>query len=266
MENCKLLLFDLDGTLLQSDKTISPATLKALQKCRKNGILIGVCTSRGEQNAVSFTEELHPDILIASGGALVKYNGVYIYKAEFSGEETKQMIAIARKVCGDDSEITIDTINSHYWNYRIDPKKQDHSWGDSIYTDFRDFCEPSLKMCIEIFEDSQAKQLMGLLNTCDCARFSDGYWYKFTKKSATKERAISEVCSSCGIKADEIIAFGDDYADIGMLESCGKGVAMGNAIDEVKQKADVIIGSNDEDGIAEYLSQIYETKAIKEKL
>ena len=57
MENCKLLLFDLDGTLLRSDKTISQATLKALQRCRKKGILIGVSTSRGEQNALSFIEE-----------------------------------------------------------------------------------------------------------------------------------------------------------------------------------------------------------------
>lgn len=225
MENYKLLLFDLDGTLLRSDKTISPATLKALQKCREKGVLIGVSTSRGEQNALSFIEELQSEVLIASGGALVKYNGEYIYKAEFSKEETKQMIAIAREVCGNDCEITIDTIDSHYWNYRIDPKKQDHSWGDSIYTDFQDFEERSLKMCIEIFEDSQAKLLMELLNACDCVRFSDGYWYKFTKKSATKERAILEVCSSCGIKVDEIIAFGDDYADIGMLELCGKGIA-----------------------------------------
>lgn len=253
MENYKLLLFDLDGTLLRSDKTISQATLKALQRCRENGILIGVSTSRGEHNALSFIEELQPDVLIASGGALVKYNGVYIYRAEFSEEETRQMIETARKVCGVDCEITIDTIDSHYWNYRIDPKEQDHSWGDSIYTDFKDFEESSLKMCVEIFEDSQARRLQELLNECDCIRFSDGYWYKFTKKTATKENAILEVCAACGIKTEEIMAFGDDYADIGMLEICGKGIAMGNAINEVREKADLVIGSNDEDGIAEYL-------------
>ena len=256
MENCKLLLFDLDGTLLRSDKTISRTTLNALKKCRENGILIGVSTSRGEQNALSFIEELQPDVLIASGGALVKYNGEYIYKAEFSREETRRMIATARKVCGSDCEITIDTIDSHYWNYRIDPKEQDHSWGDSIYTDFKDFEESSLKMCVEIFEDSQAKRLQELLDECDCIRFSDGYWYKFTKKTATKENAILEVCAICGIKTEEIIAFGDDYADIGMLKLCGKGIAMGNAINEVREMADLVIGSNDEDGIAEYLAAI----------
>lgn len=258
MENCRLLLFDLDGTLLRSDKTISQTTLRALQKCRDKGKLIGVSTSRGEQNALSFIEKLQPDVLIASGGALVKYHGAYIYKAEFSGEETKRMIAIARAVCGSECEITIDTIDAHYWNYRIDPKQYDHSWGDSLYTDFINFEKNSLKMCVEIFEDSQARKLQELLNECDCVRFSDGYWYKFTKKTATKERAIMEVCSSCGVKVEEIIAFGDDYADIGMLELCGKGIAMGNAIDAVKEKADCIIGSNDEDGIAEFLAAIQE--------
>lgn len=258
MENYKLLLFDLDGTLLRSDKTISQTTLKALQKCREKGILIGVSTSRGEPNTLPFIAELQPDVLITSGGALVKYNGKYIYKAEFSSEETRQMISFAREVCGIGCEITIDTLDSHYWNYKINPKKQDHSWGDSIYTDFINFEKSSLKMCVEIFEDRQVRQLKKLLNGCDCIRFSDGYWYKFTKKTATKERAIMEICSACGIKSEEIIAFGDDYADIGMLELCGKGIAMGNAINEVKEKADRIIGSNDEDGIAEYLTLINE--------
>ncbi len=255
MKNCKLLLFDLDGTLLRSDKTISQITLRALQEARKKGILIGVSTSRSEQNALSFIAELQPDVLIASGGALVKYNDEYIYKAEFSKEETRQMIAVAREICGMDCEITIDTIDSHYWNYRIDPKKQDQSWGDSIYTDFKDFSEPSLKMCVEIFKDSQAKRLQKILHDCDSIRFSDGYWYKFTKKDVTKEKAILKICSVFGIKTEEITAFGDDYADIGMLKLCGKGIAMGNAIGEVREIADLVIGSNDEDGIAEYLNE-----------
>lgn len=61
-----------------------------------------------------------------------------------------------------------------------------------------------------------------------------------------------------GIKIEDITAFGDDYADIGMLQMCGTGIAMGNAIDEVKQEADLVIGSNDKDGIAEYLEINYQ--------
>ena len=253
MNNCRLLLFDLDGTLLRSDKTISQRTLKTLRDCREQGILIGVSTSRSEQNALTFIKELQPDVLIVSGGALVKYNNEYIYKAEFSEEETRQMIVASREVCGADCEITIDTIDTHYWNYKIDPKKQDQSWGDSVYTDFEDFNESSLKMCVEIFDERQAKRLQEVLPDCDCIRFSDGHWYKFTKKTATKENASLEISAVCGISTEEMMAFGDDYADIGMLTLCGKGIAMGNAIDEVKMKADLVIGSNDEDGIAEYL-------------
>ena len=256
MENCRLLLFDLDGTLLRSDKTLSPATLKALSRCRKKGIGIGISTSRGERNALSFITVLQPDVLIASGGALAKYHGEYIVRAEFSPEETRRMIAAAREICGEGCEITIDTIDSHFWNYQIDPKKQDKSWGESIYTDFKDFQESALKMCVEIFEEGQAKQLRELLDNCDCVRFLDGCWYKFTQRAATKEQAIRQVCSACGISPEEIIAFGDDYADIGMLRLCGTGVAMGNAIAAVQEQADVVIGSNDADGIARYLAAI----------
>ena len=81
MKKCKLLLFDLDGTLLQSEKAISTRTLSALKKCRENDILIGVSTSRSEQNSLVFLNELMLDILISSGGALVKYKTEYIYRA-----------------------------------------------------------------------------------------------------------------------------------------------------------------------------------------
>ena len=75
----------------------------------------------------------------------------------------------------------------------------------------------------------------------------------FTKKNVTKENAIMKITEVCGFSTDSIIAFGDDYADIGMLELCGTGVAMGNAIDEVKERADIVIGSNDEEGIADFI-------------
>ena len=64
------------------------------------------------------------------------------------------------------------------------------------------------------------------------------------------------MCNACGISTDDITAFGDDYADIGMLKMAGIGVAMGNAIEEVKKVADIVIGTNDEDGIADYLKNI----------
>lgn len=172
--NCKLLLFDLDGTLLQTDKTISKQTMQELDDCRKHGIMIGVSTSRSEKNSMEFIAELNPDVAISSAGALVKFKDTYIYKAEFSPEETRDFIKTARNMCGAECEITIDTVDGHYWNYRIDPKQQDKRWVDSIYTDFVEFEMPSLKMCVEILVESVAKMLQEKLPECDCVRFSDG--------------------------------------------------------------------------------------------
>ena len=66
----------------------------------------------------------------------------------------------------------------------------------------------------------------------------------------TKEKAILKVCSVLEIKTENITAFGDDYADIGMLKLCGMGIAMGNAIPELKGKADFVTLSNNEAGVA----------------
>ena len=253
----RLLLFDLDDTLLRSDKTISERTLESLRKCREQGILIGISTSRAVHNCMTFLHELTPDLFIASGGAVIQYHGENIYTAEFTVEETQQMIRVAREVCGSDCEITIDTLDAHYWNYKVDPKETDATWGDTIYTDFYDYEERALKFCVEIFDASAAKQLADSLSGCDCLKFAGTEWYKFTKKEATKEAAILKACEICGIALDNVTAFGDDAPDIGMLKLCGTGVAMGNAIDAVKEAADVVISSNDEDGIAEYLEQFF---------
>ena len=252
--NYKILLFDLDGTLLRSDKSISTDTLDALRQCRNNGMLIGISTSRGLTNSLSFVSELEPDIVIASGGALVKYRETCIFSAAYTPEETAALISRARELCGN-CEITADTADRHYWNYKIDPLSVDATWGDTIYSDFQDFWETPLKICFEIFDSELANTLAAEFPELDCAKFSGGSWYKFTKKAATKESAIRKISDYCFVPLNEIIAFGDDAPDIGMLQLCGLGIAMGNAIPDVKAAADLVIGSNDEDGIARYLEQ-----------
>lgn len=253
----KVLLFDLDDTLLRSDKTISPRTLEVLQMCSEKGLLIGICTSRSETNIACFVEQLHPDIVIASGGAVVRFRDEYIFVSEFSAEETRALIAAARKICGEDVEITVDTLHKHYWNYSVDPNVADASWGDVIYTRYENFSEKALKVTVDIRDPDHAEAMRTAFPDCDCACFVGTRWHKFTKKDTTKESAIRILCDRCGIPKENLIGFGDDVVDIGMLRLCGIGVAMGNAREEVKTAADVVIGSNDADGIADYLTQTF---------
>ena len=256
IKNSKLLLFDLDGTLLRSDKIISDISIETLEKCRETGLLIGVSTSRSQQNSLKYIGELSPDHIISSGGALISRGGEHIYRAEFGVDEVNRIIRTSRKIVGADCEITVDTLDSHYWNYKTDPKNIDRHWDGTVYCDFaEDFTEPSLKICVEIADAEKADRLRNALSEYDCIRFTDGNWYKFTKKKATKENAILKLCDSLGITPDDVMAFGDDLADMGMLKMCGIGVAMGNAVDEVKAMADIVIGTNDEDGIADFLQE-----------
>lgn len=253
----KVLLFDLDGTLLRSDKTISPYTTKVLQKCRERGLILGIATARSEMNARRFISAVNPEIVVSSNGALVSFKGKGVYRCEFSKEDTKTIIDTAIAALGGDCEITVDTADKHYWNYKVFPLDIDISWGETTYTDYSRFYENALKICIGINDEKLASQIAGSVGDCSYFKFSDGDWFQFSRKSATKENAVSELSKVMGIGASDITAFGDDFIDIKMLTVCGKGVAVGNAIKEVKKIADVVIDTNDNDGIAKYLFDVY---------
>lgn len=255
MENIHLLLFDLDGTLLTGRKTISLRTLAALMKCREKGILIGVATSRGQQNALAYLEALRPDAVISSAGALVQANGNVVQANGFTGAETRQLLQELKTIAGYTLPMTVDGVEEYYRNYQLPPEETDRTWETGTLTDFEDFCLPSLKICFETAEPALAERIGTALPHCDLIRFSDGNWYKLTPKGVTKENAILQLCSHLGIEPENIAAFGDDYADIGMLQLCGLGIAMGNAIPPVKTQADLVIGGNDENGIARWLEE-----------
>ncbi len=183
-----LLLFDLDDTLLRNDKTISKRTLNAIDACRNKGLLIGVSTSRSEQNSLLITKNLNLNILITSGGALIKHDNKYIFNASFSKKITNEIIKIAKEICALDTEITVDTIDNHYWNYKDTLNVSDDTWGDSVWTDYMNFQEEALKICVEILDNDKAKQMQAILSDCDCVKYSDGSWYKFTKKGYYKRK------------------------------------------------------------------------------
>lgn len=208
-----------------------------------------------EENALRLIPELNPEVMISSGGALAKQNGKTVYSSLFTKQEAQNLIAAARAVCGMDCLITADTLHGYYWNCKPNADELDIGWRDAIYSDFVDFPYEALKICVETADPEKARNITQLCPNCDCVKFSDENWYKFTPKNVTKERAILAVCEASGISVAQITAFGDDLVDIGMLTLCGTGVAMGNAVPAVRQIADVVIGSNDDDGVAVYLEE-----------
>lgn len=252
MENISLILSDLDGTLFHDDKSISDFSAQVIAEAQKKGILFGISTSRALVNASRYLDGLRPDVMITNGGGLVYYKEEKIYSCEFTKDEARTLIDAAFKFGGKDFTISVDNENGLYCNSKED-------LGDRYWTptDFSDFNEPAMKVCVETLDKHLVEKIASSIgiDKIDFLPFSDIPWYKMSKKNATKERAIENLCSYLNLPAEKIVAFGDDFNDIGMLKLCGKGVAMGNAISEVKSVADEICLSNEEDGVARWIKE-----------
>ena len=250
MENISIILSDLDGTLFRDDKSISDFTKDTIRQAQAKGLIFVICTSRAKINAVKFLDGLAPDILITNGGGIVYYQDKKIYDCEFTVEEIRKLIDAAFEVFGKDIVISADNEHALYSNSR-------EELGDKFWTfnDFSDFRETCMKMCIESLDKEKVEKVASVigLENIDYLPFSDIPWYKLSKKAATKEKAIEALCRHLNITSSKIAAFGDDFNDIGMLTLCGKGIAMENAIAQVKEAADEVCASNETDGVANWI-------------
>ena len=241
-----VILTDLDGTLFRNDKSISDYSKKMIAQAQQKGLLFGICTARAKINALKFLDGIKPDILISNGGGLVTLRDEVIYSCQFSVEETRTLIKAAFEVFGPDVILSADNEQGLYSNSK-------EELGDKFWTfdGFSNFKVPCMKMCIKSLDREKIEKVISSigLDKIDYLPFSDIPWYKLSKKDATKEKAIEALCSNLKIGPEQIVAFGDDFNDIGMLKLCGKGIAMKNAITEVQAVADEVCLSNEEDGV-----------------
>ena len=252
MENISLILTDLDGTLFRNDKSISDYTKAVIEAVQKKGILFGISTSRALVNAEKFLDGITPDILITNGGGMVNVKDKKIYTCEFSLQEIRMLIKSVFDNMGSEAIISVDNEKGLYSNSK-------EELGDTFWTfnDFSDFKEPGMKICIKTLDKAMIEKVIGCigLDKIDYLPFSDIPWYKLSKKGATKENAIRNLSEYLKLPVNQIAAFGDDFNDIGMLKLCGTGIAMANAIDEVKKVADQICDTNEEDGVARWIEK-----------
>ncbi|MBR5712243.1 MAG: HAD-IIB family hydrolase [Lachnospiraceae bacterium] len=254
MTGVKMLLFDLDETLLASDKKIPKGALRVLREYREAGVRIGVSTSRGAGNTAQYVRQLHPDVIIASGGAQLLIDGRTEFASVVEAAKIRSLIRRAQSIAGEEILITADAADgSYYLNFTPPDDDLARSFRRGRKITFRCFRKDALKVCLEIPDEAKAKQVIAEFPELDSIRFSDGYWYKFTNRGITKEHTIAIMCERLGISPADITAFGDDLADIGMLRLCGRGIAMGNAQDEVKRAADEVIGTNNDRGVEIFL-------------
>lgn len=246
----KMILTDLDHTLLKTDGTISERTLETLKKCREKGCILVIATARYWIGAERYIELLTPDYEITTDGTLIHSGDECIYSCCFTAEETNGIVK-ALLEAAPDTEITVAQGKTVYWNSRhIAESEKLHK---AVYCEYdKPLKEGGNKIVAELASEDMARSIAESFG-CKLQCYRGENWYGFLPKGAGKTAAIRALAEKCGIALHEIAAFGDDRNDMEMLEMCGTGVAVSNAVGEVLDIADEVTGSNDEDGVAAWL-------------
>ena len=254
----RLIVADLDRTLLQDSEALSPFTRETLARCVSAGYLFAVATARSLPSALPVLDLLPTYAVIHTGGAYALVGEQNVYTAILSAPDTEA----AARLCLASPFVDHIRINGEVLDVTTNP---DIPVGELEFGHYRRLpdralpsalSQPATKISIcsahpdrvaEMFADDPRYAFMISHNT-------GGLGHKLAHPRATKSAALTCVARVLGISMTEVMAFGDDMADLDMLTACGHGVAVGNAISEVKAVADAVCPSNNEDGVARYLA------------
>lgn len=251
----KMLVTDLDNTLLRNDKSISDFTVDTLKKCQAKGIKVAFATARSTQASLKFLERFTPDVFIGYGGAIsfaVNENNKVISRYDIPANVSSEII----NKCLQEPEIPyiLATNESVAYTNKINPSDTDASHYKcvdfSLYKDLN-----YLKISLVYNKSGIVERIASEYPMLDLMHYSGENLCRFANKNAVKWSAVKAVAEYYLIDTISITAFGDDLNDFEMLKNCGNGVAVKNSLNEIKAIANYICETNDNDGVAKWLEQ-----------
>lgn len=246
----KVVVLDLDGTVLHNDKTISEYTLSILEKCKNRGMSVIVATARSERAAERYINKICPDIVISNGGSLVKSGVKIIYECKLSAIITDSIINELMSLTSFIS-ITVETGSGFFVTW---DKAYSDDYSHAIHYDFTiPLNEDSYKITVELSDTIGVEKIAAKYSNCNMIPFANENFYRFAHINANKINAIKEAIKFLDVNLLNVVAFGDDFNDCEMIHGCGIGVAMENGINDIKEIADYICESNDNDGVAKWI-------------
>lgn len=258
----KFIALDIDGTLTNDDKIITPRTKEALIKAQQMGKKVCLATGRHPYGVIPYAKELE---LEKYGGYLLCFNGGIVvevtekgFKTVYSKELSNEFVP---KVCEivKNSNITVNTYTDDtiiadlkvnaYTNVEPEiiglPFKQ-----VKYFSKYVDFPINKLLLAGEPAEiDKYEKILKYYLDGQVDVFKSAPFFLEVVPLGVSKGASLDPLLKSMGMTKDNLIACGDSYNDITMIGYAGLGVAMENAEEEVKKVANYIAPSNNDDGV-----------------
>lgn len=250
----KLIALDVDDTLLNDDMVLTPRTATALKRAAEKGILIVPTTGRLKWGIVSIQEEL--GILgpsISCGGALV-YSAAYQELAScfLEPDDTQAILTLAHEI-GIHAQVYGEDC---FYYERDNPFAQAYHKayglpGQVVPDLYRHRIHTPKVLLSDTVERITSLQLLFLERLPHLTPLrSKRNFLEFTHPDASKGGALAALAERYGIPREDVMAVGDGQIDISMLRYAGLGVAVENALDEVKAIAQVVTASNNEDGVA----------------
>ncbi|MBC1466705.1 HAD family phosphatase [Listeria welshimeri] len=269
------IILDIDGTLLNDDKKISPETKKALITAQQNGVKLILASGRPTTGMHLYAEQLEME---KYHGLLVSYNGAKVVDCQTKEELFNQTLTIA------EGKAVLEHMKQFEVKVMID--KDDYMYVNNVYDCYIPYKGEEIniiqyesrggnfKLCekedLAAFLDYRINKILTagdpdymqknyqammapFKNTLNCV-FTADFYFEFTAKNIDKAKALDTVLTPMGIHAENIIAFGDGHNDITMVKYAGTGIAMDNAVPELKAVANSITLSNNKDGIAHVLN------------
>lgn len=250
--NTKMILTDLDYTLLRSDGSISEYTKQTLKKCQDSGILIVIATARYWIGAERYIEEIQPDYEITTDGTLIHRHGEPVYSCSMDTKEANQIIHDLMEQ-NQETEITVAAGSQVFWNsHHISKSEKLHK---AVYNDYSEPLSCQINKIVAELSDTGTAVKIANKNHCRLQSYRGENWYAFLPEKSGKIQAILELAKLLNISLNDIVSFGDDINDMEMLQICGTGVAVSNAVMDVKTVADHVTRSNDEDGVADWIEK-----------
>ncbi|OQC00297.1 MAG: Sugar phosphatase YidA [Firmicutes bacterium ADurb.Bin099] len=256
MSDIKLIVVDLDDTLLRKDKSISDYSRKIIADVRKKGILFAFASARGGVDA---------DIIIAENifDAYIKFNGSRVFANEKCIcqylMQPEILIPFLQELNANGIPVVTEVENVRYANFN--PSEKGIKLGSVVITDYstvqnKPFISGSADKIFALINSDNDIALMqkALPDSFRLQATRDGFAI-IMHREATKSNGIKQLAAHYSIALSDVAAFGDDVNDIDMLKTVGRGIAMENAVAEVKQSVSEICLSNENDGVAKWIEQ-----------
>lgn len=267
-DNIKVIISDLDGTLLNTNHQISSYTQTIFQELYKQNYLIIVATGRHHLDAMPLIASLgFPVYLVTSNGARIHSpKKELLFSFDIESDAIKSVLQLEI-----DAEFTTVLFKENVWqtnkhNEKLNSFQKELNYAPEL-VNFNEVADlKSIKMFFTHESHGKLIELRDriLVNHAEIFShaFSLPHCLEFMDKSVDKSVAIAKILEIENFNFEQTISFGDGYNDEKMLNASAKGLLMGNAPDSLKSKLSnlEVIGTNAENGVATYLSE----KLLKE--